>query len=544
VTRIFGGEGRGPALGKLNAVHCAGCAHIQKNFWLQAGVSGAALAMAMAGAIIAVSAPPVGIPLGAVGVALAAYTYWHLRRPSARERDQLPEPLHPKVAEISLSERIRTRINLGPMGEYQTELEQMSGKLEMVLTLSRADRDRVVQRRRKRSLSPDENLTFTAGRLVLRGQIGIGESGEVPGAVIELDGDTADHSVFRAEHPPASSRWSIRRQYDLPSDPQTWSAPFWITPSIVPESNKHALELDIQWVEIGPEEGSPLTLDVIRLLRLRFPLTWGSVQQVSQPGAQRSGPGNEVEDSSAQQIEWRQLSPSENERRDRRLRIALQFEHRITAADEISGDLEVIMKGTLSGVEGVQLYSALGTRRRYSGAAKIQTHIESAFTLSLASVRYQAVRVVPDPADEDRDHSGFAAEFNVIPDGETVIALTNAMSSEGYYVKRVVENPPRSGGRANYVQRYWDIAGRIYSGIYPVDFHLILVGQEVHGEQILPDEGTTKVRIVVSGAYTDNHQDRYDNVENVWRHLRALTEEALHGRISTGQHASALGEDA
>src|SRR6201999_2687355 len=99
---------------------------------------------------------------------------------------------------------------------------------------------------------------------------------------------------------------------------------------------------------------------------------------------------------------------------------------------------------------------------------------------------------------------------------ETVIALPNAMSRENYYVKRVIENPPRSGGRANRVQRYWDIAGRSYQGIYPVNFHVILIGEEDHRGDIRPEAGSTKVRIVVSGAYTDGDDDRYAHIETVW----------------------------
>ena len=59
------------------------------------------------------------------------------------------------------------------------------------------------------------------------------------------------------------------------------------------------------------------------------------------------------------------------------------------------------------------------------------------------------MRVEPDRAAEDSNRDSYADDFAVIPDDEAVIALTNAMSEEGYYVKHVIENPPRSGKRAN-----------------------------------------------------------------------------------------------
>ena len=183
------------------------------------------------------------------------------------------------------------------------------------------------------------------------------------------------------------------------------------------------------------------------------------------------------------------------------------------------------MQGTLSGVTGVWLFNSLGARRGYAGAASIKTRVDASFRLSLASIRYQAVRVVPDRAAEDSDRDSYADEFAVVPGDETVIALTNAMSEEGYYVKHVIENPPRSGRRADLVQRYWDIAGRWYEGVYPIDFHIILIGEEVHSGDIRPERGTTKVRIVVKGAYTDDEMDT--RIVGEWKRLRELTLETL-----------------
>jgi hypothetical protein len=172
-----------------------------------------------------------------------------------------------------------------------------------------------------------------------------------------------------------------------------------------------------------------------------------------------------------------------------RLTLSIQFEGQVNPEDEISGQLEAAMQGTLSGVTGVWLSNSLGARRGHTGEATIKTRLDMNFRLSLASIRYQAIRVVPDRAAEDSDRDSYADEFAVVPGDETVIALTNAMSEEGYYVKHVIENPPRSGRRADLVQRYWDIAGRRYEGVYPIDFHIILTGEEVYSGEIRPDCG-------------------------------------------------------
>ena len=162
---------------------------------------------------------------------------------------------------------------------------------------------------------------------------------------------------------------------------------------------------------------------------------------------------------------------------------------------------------------------------RWGRPASVKTRVDLGFRLSLANIRYQALRVEPDRAAEDSNRDSYADSFPVIPDDEAVIALTNAMSEEGYYVKHVIENPPRSGRRANELQRYWDIKGRRYIGVYPVEFHIILTGEEVHGGGIRPDRGGTQVRIVVKGAYTDHEMEQ--KVEEEYKRLRDLTSDTL-----------------
>ena len=367
-------------------------------------------------------------------------------------------------------------------------------------------------------------MPFSAGRLVLQGPVGIRPEPDLPGPVLPLEGRTGPFSVFRAKDPHVSSQWTLSRHYRLSAEPGFSSGPVWITPSVVPESDKRALELEIQWVE-QPPRSSSLNLDVIDLLRLQFPAGWGDVEQASE----RAIKGNLPEDPDGRRIvEWRQLVPAAHELRDRRITLAVRFEQPIDVAEVLSGRLEATMRGTLSGVSGLCLYGALGKGRNMPRAS-IKTRMEVDFKLSLASIRYQAIRIVPDHAGHE-PAVGFPREFDVIPDDGTVIELTNALSEQGYYVKRVIENPPRSGARADLVHRYWDIAGRLYEGVYPIDFHMVLTGEEVHRGGVRPEQGTTKVRITVKGAYTNTQM--YARVEDEWKSLCAVTANALKGQES------------
>jgi hypothetical protein len=545
--KAFGREGGGPGLQNDHACHCGDCGHMQGGI---AGptsrflaVAAAGIGLAVIGLIVADLSPVVGPILVVAGAIAFLWSYRRARQAAVQRRLNMPVPLHPKVSDIELIERVHGEITLGSRdADYRTVLEPVEGTVSAKLTFGRPDSDRV-NRRRKRLRTEPAEVRYCAGRFMLQGQFGIRPCEQIVGPVIALDGEAGDHAVFRAVDPPSSSLWEWTRSYELRAEPEISSGPVWITPSIIPESDRHGLELDIQWVEFGPDKEKPVSLDTIELLRLEFPVDWGDIhswgvlqQGVSVP--QRAVKGLTPE--GRQWLELKRMRPATGEqggeqggkkRAATRLTLSIQFEGEVKQDDEISGRLEAIMRGTLSGITGIRMFNSLGGPRGIAGRTSVKTRVEVNFRLSLASIRYEAFLVVPDRAAEDSDRESQAENFTLVPDDETVIALTNAMSEEGYYVKHVIENPPRSGRRADLVQRYWDIAGRRYEGVYPVDFHIILTGEEVHSGGIRPESGTTKVRIVVRGAYTD--EDMETRIGDEWKRLHELTLETLGRSEST-----------
>jgi len=111
---------------------------------------------------------------------------------------------------------------------------------------------------------------------MLRGRVDIEPQPDLPGPIRRLEGTTGAFPVFQAEDAPASSPWRTVLSYRLARQPVIRQGPVWVTPSLVPESDRRALELDIQWVDLGPRD-KRLTLDVIELVRLRYPVPWGKV---------------------------------------------------------------------------------------------------------------------------------------------------------------------------------------------------------------------------------------------------------------------------
>lgn len=518
--RLFGAEAGGPGLENSHAWHCVDCNRVQAGWWLRAGTAG--LVVMFVGLLIVLFSLAPGLLMIVVGCAAATWAFVRIRRGSARSRAERPVPLHPRVSDVRLVERLRARIYLGPQGDYVVRAAPINGELTATLTFGADDLDRVRTYRSMRELSAGQT-SYTVGCFVPQGRLSVKGLGE--DHIVRVDGDISNIEAFRPVDAPISSPRKERWPYWLSKAPETDMGPVWITPSIRPGSHRHVLELDIQWIEFSPQTGRPFVLETVESLKLTVPADWGNVQRVSRRPDMISRSDAPDGAQALQELEWRRVMLDGTERETRHLAIAIQFEEQIAVSDILSGKLVGILKGTLSGADGLHMYNALGERRAIPGGTRIRTRVEADFTLSLASIRYQEVRVFPDHTD-----TGSAIESAVIPGDETVIALTNALSEEGFYVKRVTENPPRNGGRPGIVHRVWDIAGRSYQGVYPTDFHLVLTGDEVHRGDVRPESGSTRVQVVVQGAYNDD--EMFKHVENTWASLCAVTRDALASVLS------------
>ena len=514
-------ELRGLEMDRRPAYHCPDCAHFGSPA-LAVGIIG--VAMALAGAVVLWLNLPLGLALVLLGAAIVGGSYVAGRRGEAR-REKLPLPVLPRLEELSLREELSGRVILWPNGDYdQLTPDPVQGQLTANLVLGKTDRRRLDGYLRRHRISLDSDVKFCAGLLVPQGQVGSSLSRIFPDLSIPLDGMTSGYPVFNAERPRASSSYSIDYTYQLIAGREVKKVPVWITPAIAPRSDQRGLELQVQWVEMGRPEAR-LSLENVESLELRVPVEWGDVVDFNKP-VLSSLRANGGDGQARRLIEWVQLRPGKEENQHKRLDFVVQFEDKIKEEDTISGRLDMVFKGAISGIERIHLYSPLGNRRIHSSTANVKTHVVLDFELSLRSTRYQDVRLVPDramPEDENRDE---AKEFRgLIPDDDTVIRLTNFLSKQGYYIKRIIENPRRSGPRANLIRRYWDIAGRHYAGVYPIDFHIILTGEEIHHGGIRAHGGTTKACVTVQGSYAN--LDMRDRVEKAWDKLYGLTVETL-----------------
>ncbi|SEF36498.1 hypothetical protein SAMN05421837_110253 [Amycolatopsis pretoriensis] len=520
ITSEFAGLG----FQKAEPQHCDEHRHVVKPpIRKYAFVGGGVAAL---GFLLMFASVAVGLVLLLAGLAAGALIWWEDHRRAVAAFENRPKlPVVPSIDSVKVREIVQGRLTLDERGAYHSSVTPVEGGITLDMTFGRPDQDRLRDYRTKFRLDPAQDVEFSAGYAVLLGRAGLEFTDRTfTPPVLPLTGLVHQHPFLATPESRAGAKWQLELTHRLTSELEVDAFPLWLTPALVPESDQRALQLDLQWLGNWPSEEASLEADKVERLRLYVPASWGNVEYVSE-SATIGGQADPV--TGGRLIEWKQLPLGA--RADHRLTLSVRFEDRIRLTDVITGSLKVSFKGALSGLAGVEVYHPMGGRRSGRGDSEVKTEVTADISLSLSGVRYQDVRVVPDQKKDDLLARPESHEYpGVIPDHETLIALTNAMSDSDYYVKWVIGHAPRNGDRANALNRAWDIGGRLYEGVYPVDFYVGLTGEEVYGGDIHAEAGNSKVRLSVKGAFASDEME--ERIESVWYGLHDIVGETLKAR--------------
>lgn len=466
------------------------------------------------------------------------------RRQRSADRDKPPDlHLDPRVRKLMVVETLSGTAHLDAPYNYRAKITDVRGRIRVDAVWGRAHWSRLSAHRRRYRIPEEDELSFSAGSLVVRGPADLVlrpvDAEWVQNlTTVVLRPSTAEHAALSPPGGQGDPRWPFEVDYEITEPEDGWTVPVWLTPTIVPESDRRALDLEVQWRACGPDDDG-LEIKALELLRISVPAVWGEVEDITAAETVTiSAPSD-----GRRCIEWKKPPVERTSRGRGRLSILfdgqIDFEDQADAAAHVTGRLKARFSGAVSGAENVDLYSAGGVRRRDWARTKPTTLVELDFDLSLAAVRYQDVRSVPDRARPEDSMKPEEEPFEgVVPDHHTVALLTNNLSDEGYYVKRVVENPPQPGAKAGVLNRFWDIAGRMYDGVYPIDFHLVLTGEEVHDGPSLT--GTTTARLTVRGTYATTEME--EKVVREWSQLWERIRTSLSSAAPGPHGASRLGD--
>ena len=516
LTVEFTGLGLKETCGEV-PVHCEFCHHLvrpPRATLIIAGIGFLVLSVILP---FNMSARFIGILLSGATVGLGFYI--NKIRTKKLIQSKPPLPLLFRFSTIQIREIVRGKINLDSKGDYCINILSAEGVFTITSNFGKAELDQLEQYQRKYQLAGNQDIQFNAGFVTLPSTSGIDyldNLSEDNDTVWALRGIQPSSTSLERQR---SGEWRKSRRYNLIKTTTNSPFPIRIVPSLIQEAAQRALDLEIQWTG-NKKDMNHLEIQKIDLLELQVPVTWG---QILDADGGMIGQYRALEDGNIiHTITWRGVPVTDSEQKKCQYTFSLSFEDAIDVSDSMCGTLVATLKGTLSDIEGINLFYPLGTHRELESTA-ISTQVIVDFELSLAGLRYQDVRVVPD-LKKDNDKLEPIVVKGITPDHETVIALTNAIS-ERFYIKRIIENPPRVGERANLVNRYWDIAGRYYEGVYPIDYHLMLSGEIIKGDELYPHSGMTKVSLNVQGAYANKEME--ETIENLWIQLSHLIRTTL-----------------
>jgi hypothetical protein len=427
--------------------------------------------------------------------------------------------------------------------------------LTLGLSFSEADQKRVasfINRHRKASR---KQIRYHAGFVVLKGPVSnrpLPSSAfhvkALPGPVLALHDRIADASFLTSTGGRAARQWEALYGYALLRAPEARTFPVQVLPAIRPDSEQRVLDLTVQWA--SPVAGAAAIAPYqIGLLRLEVPTSWGGIEYASSGLKTDVDPQQPLNAATTRVLRWERVSLSRRDLERQQRVFTIKFEQPVQQQDSLRGVVRVSFWNSLSGITSIECYLPSGKPSPLDESADIATIVTANFDLSLATLRYQKTLVCPDPqppvpfgatnpeAAGQTSTGAPAADAAmalpqdtapriaaIAPDATTVAQLTNALSEANFYIQWMVENRPQTGATASVTHRYWDIGGRYYQGVNPVDFHLMVTGQQSSAYGAAGD-CQTAVSLTVKGAYVT--EAMRCEIVNVWRRLDNVVTKAL-----------------
>lgn len=203
-----------------------------------------------------------------------------------------------------------------------------------------------------------------------------------------------------------------------------------------------------------------------------------------------------------------------------RKRFFVRFrEQNFTPDTKLRGRLVAKFDDTISGIGNVQFFDPLGykvDKRQFR--AKGESTVTINFSIDLAYLKIRE-HVAPKVAS--------LGEYDKIPDHHLVNkVVAKLISDEKTYVQRVVENPPQTNQASGLTEnRFWDIGGRQYEGVYPMNFHIMLSGRQHYEGSDLPNSGESTFNVEISA--TSSCEETVEAVEVMRDRLVGIIESSV-----------------
>lgn len=438
-----------------------------------------------------------------------------------------PLPIIGKPQNITINEEARGYVVLNEQGVYSYPVLPFEafGFIDFSLQFTRHDLERWDKYQQIYQSRLTRPLSFDAGFLVLQEAADLNfvqvSNRLSPVNTLRLSGNIEHRRFFTLRKLGRHSYLTLNYPYSF-NLIQYGINQFFIqlVPTLVHEGEEWGIELTVQINPKLERVASSGTLPSIEEFIVYTPVSLGKVEKINPPA-------NSLFDTQKGEYKtiWKNISVNEGKPGVHYRSFYLRFEHTITRDTILNGKLRVAFENTLSGISGVRLFYPLGNSRS-SEEIQIEkrTRIILDFKLHLGSLNFPRTK----------PYNKVISWNNVVPDHHLLTKLINAVSENNIYVQRIIENTPRTDKMdAKRMKRFWDVIGRRYQGVYPIDFHLVITGQEWHENADTPPKGRTTVEISVQGTAINETMEAH--IKNLRDDLRFIMRDVVQKNIKMSE---------
>lgn len=419
-------------------------------------------------------------------------------------------PLFAICKSVSMKETLGGTIKMDDKGVYEVSDINFEGKLKAAAKWSEDAHKRLKKYREKYKCISSPSIRVHAGFIAFKEKIDIDLDNDdlytkrgmyvipLQKRLNDLFPNPEDRKAD-AEIP-----YSFDYHYEDPKKLAPKDFPVRIVPALVRNSARKVLELVILWGKFLKDGNSP-HIKHIKTLKVEAPETWGDVK----------GEDAIVDGSlnGTRTIIWNRPEIDECALENQQRIFRIETTNPIKYNMKLKGEVEIIFKSYFTEIEGIELFYPVGSKSSCV-SENMETTVKASFELDLHALLYQQQKLVPDNV---RDRNDLGQIFNfpgIVPNHDSIIQLTNELARNKFYIQRVVEEFPRTGQRAQQVNRSWDITGRYYNHIYPIDFHLIVSGEEWYSTKEIPENGNTKIALNVNGFHLNPEME--NKIKLMW----------------------------
>lgn len=538
-------------------IHCRHCAHLR--------VTARDLVATLGGLVfisfLAVALPlPTAITLMLVVIgALAGFGIGVIWLADHQGNGVRPCPSFPRIERERTVESYVFRAELLPNGRWSARLIEIHGAVRANLRFMPDDVRRIGRYRRKHRIAEGAPVDVSAGYFVAHTApphaakgLNAGVPDQVCAAEVRVSTaqlpylDTGDAtptlptgagtSLVPSSHGPTTEVLQA-------SSVLAWEAPFTanvgyidrrapieIVPILVTDGRRRVLEVRVRVVDTSSPLDTPFAQEVtgtglvprqLRHLELHVPLDLGEVRPLGLAPTVRTSP--DVDGGSRREIRWESVDAdgllsgrSPTDLFDEPFRI--EFGHPIEPQTVLRGSVAVVFQGSFAGIRDTSWYDPTG-RLVPSRVSDSFSVVELRFEFPFASVPYEESLLV---IDRDILSSG-PIIGRVSADHATALLVSEHLTKAGFYIFSLAESSI-SHVNLDPESRVWQLEGRHFDGVAPVDFQLKLegVGSVVDKG---PGYGLRSATLNIQAVY--NSEDRRKSFEAVAQRIEAVAREAL-----------------